>query len=150
MKHGAYLSIKGCYLHCPHCQADMIPTEKPSDGPHHLGLYCSHCGAWIEWVGKPANNNKRTRTSKYTLSDIGIDYCEICGRPSWWLKKVREWLELHHKVPLEEGGEDTRENLLIICNRHHKMIHDIRDYEYHHLKAIMEKRDEQGRPADAE
>jgi 5-methylcytosine-specific restriction endonuclease McrA len=138
LKYSVYQSVKGCYLHCPRCEADMIPEEREGTGPNFLGLWCTHCGRWIEWVAKPQNDNKRTKTSKYTFQDIGIFRCEICGRSQAWLKLVREWLEIHHKLPLEEGGEDTRENLLIVCNRHHKMIHDIRDYEYHHLKSIID------------
>lgn len=33
------------------------------------------------------------------------------------------WIEIHHKIPVSKGGEDTIENLETLCSGHHKLRH---------------------------
>jgi HNH endonuclease len=35
----------------------------------------------------------------------------------------RRWIDLHHVLPLSEGGKDTPENLITLCRAHHRMAH---------------------------
>ena len=35
----------------------------------------------------------------------------------------RRWLEIHHKVPVSQGGENTLSNLQTLCSAHHRMGH---------------------------
>ncbi len=35
----------------------------------------------------------------------------------------RRWIETHHKVPVSQGGPDTLENLVTLCNAHHRAAH---------------------------
>lgn len=35
----------------------------------------------------------------------------------------RRYLEIHHKVPVFQGGNNSLENLVLICSEHHKAIH---------------------------
>lgn len=50
--------------------------------------------------------------------------CQIC---SWtgtdWTREDPRLLELHHKLKHEFGGENTTENLLLLCNRCHDEVH---------------------------
>lgn len=39
----------------------------------------------------------------------------------------RKWIEIHHVKPLSEGGKDSLDNLISLCNSHHKMIHEIHE-----------------------
>ncbi|MCM2281438.1 MAG: HNH endonuclease [Bdellovibrionaceae bacterium] len=39
----------------------------------------------------------------------------ICGE--------RRWVDLHHRVPVASGGEDSVENLVTICRGHHGAVH---------------------------
>ena len=32
-------------------------------------------------------------------------------------------LEIHHRVPVSEGGSDTAENLVLLCSAHHRWLH---------------------------
>ena len=41
--------------------------------------------------------------------------CQICG--------IEDIVELHHKIPLRNGGSNNPENLLILCPTHHTMLH---------------------------
>jgi 5-methylcytosine-specific restriction endonuclease McrA len=42
--------------------------------------------------------------------------CRFCGSD--------RYLELHHIVPVSQGGENTVENLITVCSAHHKFIHE--------------------------
>ena len=35
----------------------------------------------------------------------------------------RRWLEIHHKIPVSRGGENTLSNLQMLCSAHHRMGH---------------------------
>jgi 5-methylcytosine-specific restriction endonuclease McrA len=37
--------------------------------------------------------------------------------------KQTRWLQLHHVRPLSEGGENTLENLTVLCSGHHRTTH---------------------------
>jgi hypothetical protein len=33
------------------------------------------------------------------------------------------WVEIHHKIPVYQGGKDTLENLITLCSAHHRFVH---------------------------
>ena len=35
-------------------------------------------------------------------------------------------LEAHHVIPVERGGKTELDNLILLCPRHHKLLHDHR------------------------
>lgn len=39
-----------------------------------------------------------------------------CGRPP-------AWCDAHHILPVEDGGDTTTVNLLLLCRFHHRLIH---------------------------
>lgn len=50
--------------------------------------------------------------------------CELCGKPAPFVTaKGRPFLEVHHIIPLSEGGEDTTENVAALCPNCHRMCH---------------------------
>lgn len=46
-------------------------------------------------------------------------FCEICYQKG----RLREVEEVHHKVPLSEGGSHDRSNLISLCKSCHARIH---------------------------
>ncbi len=34
------------------------------------------------------------------------------------------WLDIHHKIPVSQGGDNTLENLTTLCSAHHDWIHE--------------------------
>jgi hypothetical protein len=38
----------------------------------------------------------------------------------------KRWLEFHHVIPLEMGGQDTLENMTTLCWAHHRLLHHFR------------------------
>lgn len=47
--------------------------------------------------------------------------CESCG---YTINSGRNYLELHHIKPLSEGGDDTFENMVLLCPNCHRMFHE--------------------------
>jgi 5-methylcytosine-specific restriction protein A len=73
---------------------------------------------------------RATRTippAVYTSLVLRDLHCRFpgCDRPS-------EWTEGHHIVPWENGGPTRLDNLVLLCSRHHHLIHH-RDW---HLKLL--------------
>lgn len=52
-------------------------------------------------------------------------YCELCGAQAPFLRKSdgTPYLEVHHKIPLAEGGNDTTENTVALCPNCHRRVH---------------------------
>lgn len=42
--------------------------------------------------------------------------CEICG----WTEATRD---IHHIIPVAEGGKNLLNNLIVVCPNHHRMMH---------------------------
>ena len=40
--------------------------------------------------------------------------------------QTRRWLHCHHIIHREDGGPSTRSNLVTLCSRHHRFVHDHR------------------------
>lgn len=51
--------------------------------------------------------------------------CEKCKQPAPFLRDFDNspYLEVHHKTPLSEGGDDTIENALALCPNCHRKLH---------------------------
>ena len=51
--------------------------------------------------------------------------CEICNNPAPFIRKSdsEPYLEVHHKIRLADGGEDSVENALAICPNCHRNEH---------------------------
>lgn len=51
--------------------------------------------------------------------------CQACEKAAPFYKKIdgSPYLEIHHKKPLSDGGEDTLENTIAICPNCHRKFH---------------------------
>lgn len=43
--------------------------------------------------------------------------CYIC-------KKKKEFMEVHHRIPLNFNGQNVKENLVVLCSQCHKRFHN--------------------------
>jgi hypothetical protein len=129
----------GDLYQCPNCSEIVNPDVTPVDNGTSI-VYkatCPLCGTYIKWLpkslfeGAKKSNGKR-RKAAWSAKALGINYCEMCGRPEDRLG-AGEKLESHHKVPIEHGGEDLRDNILILCSPCHRMAHFLRTYLNEHL-----------------
>ncbi len=62
----------------------------------------------------PYHKNKRIVNKKLLKDKKGI--CQICGKAGQ--------TEKHHKKTKGSGGNDTEENLIEVCRKCHRLIHD--------------------------
>lgn len=62
----------------------------------------------------PYPKNKRIVNKKLLKDKKGI--CQICGKAGP--------TEKHHKKTKGSGGDDTEENLIEVCRKCHRLIHD--------------------------
>lgn len=58
---------------------------------------------------------RKTRTAKLRRNLFGVVACVWCGHESG--------LTVHHFVPLSKGGTDDRDNRILLCPVHHRLIH---------------------------
>jgi len=91
----------------------------------------------LQKIRKTSSNNKLQQISvKQTIyiRDANIKafvlnrangYCEKCKKFAPFLKDddATPFLEVHHKIPLSEGGKDTIENTIALCPNCHRHAH---------------------------
>jgi predicted HNH restriction endonuclease len=50
--------------------------------------------------------------------------CEVCNKPAPVLtREGRPYLEVHHRIRLSDGGDDTVENAIAVCPNCHREAH---------------------------
>jgi 5-methylcytosine-specific restriction protein A len=50
--------------------------------------------------------------------------CQLCNKPAPFKNRDGEpYLEVHHIIPLEEGGQDSIENVVALCPNCHRKMH---------------------------
>lgn len=119
-------------MFCPTCEKEVEPEVYPSsEGPHYAKATCPECRRFLQWLPKPKNDGKRPK-NRYTAEDLEIFNCEICGRTTATIGQY-ESLEVHHKFPIEEGGKDETDNILVVCTACHRICHWLRTYLNRHL-----------------
>ena len=59
---------------------------------------------------------------KNLIKQRGSLRCEICG---WGKGLSYELLQAHHIIPISCGGKDIKNNVIILCPNHHRIIHHI-------------------------
>ena len=67
--------------------------------------------------------NRFVRDSKLVqnLKKLYKNKCQICGF-TFEYEKNRYYSEVHHYNPLEEKGEDSMDNMIVVCSNHHAKL----------------------------
>lgn len=67
--------------------------------------------------------------------------CQLCGLPAPFTTHEGEpFLEIHHIVPLADGGTDTPGNVVALCPNCHRRIHVLTlQTDVARLRKIVEK-----------
>jgi hypothetical protein len=84
------------------------------------------CDASIVEVSKDENGELLNASRKRRVVSpplkralLGRDKC--CRFPGCTHDK---WLDAHHVMHWADGGETTKENLMLLCSRHHRLLHE--------------------------
>jgi HNH endonuclease len=48
--------------------------------------------------------------------------CEAVGTLGFRCRE-KQWLEMHHRVPVSQGGMNSVQNLILLCRKHHRQQH---------------------------
>ena len=86
-----------------------------------------------------SNSKKRLVTSSQYNRDPYVrlyalrrskGFCDLCENEAPFLKKDgTPYLEVHHIIPLSEGGEDSWNNVCSLCPNCHRKMHVVADQE---------------------
>lgn len=119
---------------CPECDCvDHLLLIADWPGGHYAKVSCGACGRFIKWQGKPKEQKaKRPSAQKKLVKRYSRGFCEICLRTESQIPRPQT-LEAHHIIPVEQGGDDERENVQICCTACHRLIHWQRTYTGHML-----------------
>jgi len=118
---------------CAHCGHVLVIRERP-DTIHFGEYWCRNCFSHNGWVKKEQNKDKRPQ-NKYEAHQLS-EYCEFCLRYKQQLGE-HETLEVHHKLPIKFGGQDTKANCIVLCTYCHKLCHMTQTYINEHLNGIF-------------
>lgn len=111
--------------HCGHINGKGEIVETPHL-THYAELKCYQCGRHWDWISKPASQRKG-REPKHTelVKKFGKGFCQMCLRTTETLPP-KHGLRAHHVEEYQAGGSPERENIWIVCERCHSLIHWMR------------------------
>ena len=116
---------------CPkHPELNPVFVLTPQN-VHHGKLTCPECQRLITWVKKPGNENRKRRPAqdflKWDFENEDIDYCQLCLRNASALAS-HSVLEVHHIIEVQHGGNNERNNRMLLCGVCHRVVHLLRLY----------------------
>lgn len=111
------------------CSLSCVAKHTNKNRPVHNKI-CKHCGTHYESTNKSskycsalckaknyrARRNNGTRNERAMLETIRELPCVICG----WQEAPRD---VHHIIPVSQGGKNDPSNLVTLCPNHHRMAH---------------------------
>lgn len=114
---------------CPQCFTACPVTLRP-DTPHWGSYRCPQHG--LRWIPKPSNAGKRRKVNPNVVGKLPAnmqDFCWCCRRDQAQLAALQPpiGMEIHHIIPVAEGGTDALENLQLLCAECHTDTHRRRD-----------------------
>ena len=107
---------------------------------------------WLlnQYANRPRNEAPKRRPQETTAYDrdpivvalrkrLSNYRCEVdgCQSEQFQVKSGEVFVEVHHLVPLADGGPDVLENTVALCPTHHRLLHHGKD---RHLLASLLKR----------
>lgn len=126
---------------CKKCGLVAKPyTNGQAHEVHGYKLFCAACNTWIGWSGKTKalknERGERQISSQWTAKRLQVEACQSCLRTLDRLGD-NENLEIHHVIPVKDGGPDTLANIWVICTTCHKEIHHRRVYFNGHMEKFF-------------
>ena len=91
---------------CTYCNTSFLSGSKEAK-------YCSNSCKLKSYRKNQITNEFATKSLQRILSHLP---CELCG----WDATTRD---VHHIVPVSQGGKNTLDNVIVVCPNHHRMYH---------------------------
>jgi len=91
------------------------------------------CKGNILWLPKNDSEKKPKRKSHAELLPLIHEnmrgFCAICLRTKQHLQSLQPvvTMDVHHIIPVENGGKDVSENLQLLCYQCHADVHRMRE-----------------------
>ncbi len=92
---------------CINCNNSFVSNSNDSK-------YCNKLCKQQYYRKQQITKNYSTKTLQRILGHLS---CEICG----WNDSTRD---IHHILPVSQGGKNTLDNVIVLCPNHHRMIHN--------------------------
>jgi hypothetical protein len=65
----------------------------------------------------------RNQEVRRYIQKQGKGVCEYCGEVGFKMKNGCRYVETHHVIALSAEGEDTVDNVIALCSKHHREAH---------------------------
>jgi len=110
-------------------QADGVGAEAEVDGAAHVSAETSRrlscdCSV-VHWLeneeGEPLNVGRKTRTIPPAIRRALQRRDGGCRFPGCTCTR---FVDAHHVVHWADGGETAMDNLVLLCRRHHRLVHE--------------------------
>lgn len=110
---------------------DLVQQLGPTDDPDELARRASE----LNDTPKPERYQAPEQTQRIAASfkrdprvvawvrREAAGHCELCGEPAPFESGGEPFLEVHHVVPLSDGGFDSVENAVAVCPNCHRRLH---------------------------
>jgi 5-methylcytosine-specific restriction endonuclease McrA len=124
---------------CPKCGAICAFTPRP-DTQHYGAIRCIAHG--YLWISRPKEDQKPRRKANKNLigklPELKQNFCWFCLREKQLLSLLNPVvaLEVHHIVPIKDGGTDEQANLILLCAECHSEAHRRRE-AFERYKTLM-------------
>ena len=131
---------KSGILSCPVCHARGNPVlQRSCDSIGEALWACADCGTPICPAEKAANTQKKQRrtSTKLQVRSLNSPMCAICRRTQGEVEASGSCLEKHHAIPLSAGGDDSKDNLILLCHECHTAWHKAHQKIQGELRARM-------------
>lgn len=109
---------------CKHC-GDMQYRILFKGG--QATAYCNKCSRYVKNLAKVHIGERYDMEAllRRKSEQIGGTYCQMCLRTPEQMDR-NCWIEPHHVIEISAGGRDSVENVELLCEHCHNVVHSIR------------------------
>ena len=111
---------------CAVC-GELIPLTRPGNNTKYCSLKCLRASEKLSRIDYIKTRTARRQKIAYDVYAAYKHKCALCGWQvtSELLKLKGKWQyaygnEIHHIIPVQEGGTDNWDNVILLCPNHHK------------------------------
>lgn len=151
-REGLVYALEKPRRYCEKCGKKVLPKIDASQfRPKHGYMFrCPVCGAQFGYGGqiKPLVNKDGARvlSSRFSARGLDADTCQFCGISRATLQMMGDNLQVHHILPVCEGGIDDPRNLMVLCPWCHTEAHRRRKFTREILAAGIRLANERNEP----